>query len=550
MKTFDDYYKEIKQNIIVHWTREGHSVRNMENDPVVNLLLSALSYQAYHIHNKIEQLEHKTIREFRDRTLPYHLLKPVPAFSIAETKLTENCPEKIMDETCIFEFQNSKKQKITFVPLLNTKLIDAELKMAYQLEENVWRVQLQATTPISNLSGLSFYLDTDALIEIENITYCGKQLPLIKPSQFNELPFTKWFNNTHLFLNQNYYLFGAFDYWQEAFLNHAAKMYYVGDFHTQNEATSNVIPHTANYIPHTTLELDVTFNTAINSNNFMKINCIPVVNVEKFEITVDERNPVRDLTADSGQFLNLIYNEAQQNDYENILIRQFNVERYNSHQLFEQMQEMLYRYNSDYYAFQNNRELRNGDILQNLQFVMEDIRNVVNKLDDKMLQEHYYAILTRNNPDIKKVDLKYLTTAGASANGIKKDEKAVKTPVSLNNSKTVLLLETKGGRDAVKDEAQKEALAKYYHHTKDRLVTPADIIIFVKTFYFENVKFGDEIENVSVKREDEHISVTVNLKVNSYLKASDKRTLLSKTLQNQISLRSSGILPFQVMING
>jgi hypothetical protein len=409
--------------------------------------------------------------------------------------------------------------------------------MAYQLEENVWRVQLQAATPISNLSRISFYLDTDKEIEIESITCCGERLPLLKPSQYNELPFTKWFNNSHLFLNQNYYLFSAFNYWQEVFLNHATKLYYIGGSDTkipQNEAK--------------VIELDFTFNCATNSNNFLKINCIPVVNVEKEEVTIDEKNPVKDLTTDSGEFLNLLYEEENRKDYENILIRQFNVERYNSTQLFEQMQEMLYRYNSDYYAFQNNRELRTGGILNNLEDVMGDIRNVVSKLDEKMCKDHYYAILTKNNPNIKKADLKYLTTVGGSANGIKKDEKATKAPASLNISKTVLLLETKGGRDAVKEESQKEDIAKYYHHTQDRLVTPADIILFIKTFNFENVKLSDEIENISINREDEHIAVNINLKMNSDLRRTGKCGILSAMLQNHISLRSSGILPFRVKI--
>jgi hypothetical protein len=452
---------------------------------------------------------------------------------MVETKLIEGCHEKIVDDTCAFEFQNSNKQKITFVPLLNTKVIDAELKMAYQLEENVWRIQLQSAVPITDISGLSFYLDTNEHIEIESITCCGERLPLIKPSQFNALPFTNWFNNNHLFLNQNYYLFGSYDYWQEIFLNHSARLYYIGDCHTN--ATTEI-------------ELDVTFNRTVNSNNFMKINCIPIVNVEKREVTIDERNPVKDLTPDSGEFLNLLYDKENQNDYENILIRQFNVERYNSYQLFEQLQEMLYRYNADYYAFQNNRELKTGDILNNLQNVMEDIDNVVSKLDEKMRQDHCYAILTKNNRNIKKVTLPYLTTNGASANGIRKGEKAAKTPVSLNNSETVLLFATQGGKDAVKDEMQKEDIANYYNHTHDRLVTPADIMVFIKTFYFENVKLIDEIENISIEREDEHITITVNLKINSNLKQTEKCELLAETLQNRIFLRSSGVLPFRVNI--
>jgi hypothetical protein len=378
MKTFNDYYKEIKQNIIDHWSKEGLSVRNMENDPVVNLLLSALSYQAYHIQNKIEQFENKTIKEFRDRTLPYHLIKPVPACALLETKLKEDCHEKIMDETCVFEFQNNKKQKVTFVPLLRTKVINAELKMAYQLEDNVWRVQLHSAAPITDISELSFYLDTNKPIEIENITYSGYRLPLIKPSQYNELPFTKWFNNAHLALNQNYYLFGAYDYWQELFLTQDIQIYYVG-------RCAKKILQNENH----DIELDFTFNKPIDSNNFIKINSVPVVNVEKVEIEIDERNPVKDLAADNGTFLNLLCNEETQHPYDNVIIRQFNAERYNSCQLFEQMQEMLYRYHSDYYAFQNNRELKNNDILNNLQHVMEDIENVVNKLDNKMRKDHY-----------------------------------------------------------------------------------------------------------------------------------------------------------------
>ena len=535
MKTFDDYYQEIKQNIIDYWTQEGNSVRNMETDPVVNLLLSAVSYQAYHIHNKIDRFENKTIREFRDRSLPYHLIKPVPAFSIVETQLIEGCHEKIIDENCTFEFINSNKQHISFVPLLNTKVIDAKLKMAYQLEDNVWRIQLQSTTPIADLSGLSFYLNTDEHVEIKSIMCCGEQLPLIKPTQFNELPFTKWFNNTHLFLNQNYYLFGSFNYWQEIFVNNAAHLYYIGNVHTKTPQKAT-----------TEIELDVTFNKTVNSNNFMKINCIPVVNVEKREITIDDRNPIRDLTSASGEFLNLLYDEENGNNYEDVLIRQFDVERYNSHQLFEQMQDMLYRYNLDYYAFQNNRALKTGDILHHLKEVMEDIDNVVSKLDEKMQQDHYYAILTQKNQNIKKVVLQYLTTGGASGNGIKKDEKAVKTSASLNNSKTVLL--SQGGKDAVKDESLKEDIAKYYHHTQDRLVTPADLMVFIKTFYFENIRLSDEIENMAINREEDHIVITVNLKNSSKLKQSNKNEILAKILQKQISVRSSGVLPFEVTV--
>ena len=535
MKKFEEYNKEIRKSIIDQWTKEGHVVKNMENDPVVNLLLSALSYQAYQIHKNINQYEEKILREFRDRILPFHLIKPFPSFSIIETKLKEGCSEKMIDETCSFDFVNSKKQKLSFTPLLNTKIINAELTIVNQLAENIWNIALQCATPVDSLSGLSFYIDTEEFIEIESVQYNGEELPLIKPSQYNDLPFTKWFNCNHLLLNQNYYLFGTYDYWQEVFLTNSTQLYYIDQCDKRMSLNKQ-----------TTIELEIAFNSPIDINNILKINCIPIVNVEKKEVTLDNRTPVRDLDSDTGEFLNLLCDKEDENDFDNILIRQHGVERYNSNQLFEQIQEMLYRYNSDYYAFQNIRELNTTDQWENLQNIMNEIRNIVNKSDEKMIKEHYYAMLKKGDNDVKKVDLKYLITAGASANGIKKGEKITKTHISIDNNKTTLLLETKGGSNGVKNEIQKEDIAKYYFQTKDRLVTPADIIVFIKTFYYGDRKLDDEIENIATSFKNEYIDITIKLKNDNSL--SNIKEQLSKILQTKIMLRTSGVLPFKVQI--
>jgi len=535
MKTFEEYNKEIRESIIDHWMRDGYTVKNMESDPVINLLLSALAYQAFHIHNKINQYEEHTVREFRDRILPFYLIKPIPAFSIVEAKLKDGANEKLMDETCPFEFTNSKKQKFTFTPLLNTKIVNAELTMRSQLAENTWRVELKSSQPIDNLSGISFLVNTREPIEIESITYQNEKLPLLKPSQYYDLPFTKWFNNAHLFLNQNYYLFGTYDYWQELFLTHNTRLYYIGQY--DKKIGENVI------------ELEIAFNSPVESNNLLKINCIPVVNVEKKEVALDERNPVKDLISDTGEFLNLLCDKENEKDYENILVRQYGVERYNSNQLFEQMQEMLYRYHTDYYAFQDIRELKTSDKLESLENIMEEIRSIVGKSEEKIPKSHHYAILKKNNSGAKKADLKYLTTAGAAANGMRKEEKPTKVPIPLDINKTVLLHETKGGRNSIKDETQKEDIAKYYFQTKDRLVTPADIHIFIKTFYYDNCKLNNEIENLAIKRENAFVSITIDLKEDSPLKNSEKTDLLAETLQSKINLKTTGVLPFKVKVS-
>jgi hypothetical protein len=537
MKRFEEYNKEIRKNIVDQWTKDGHTVKNMENDPVVNLLLSALSYQAYHIHKEIEQYEEKTLKEFSDRIVPFHLIKPLPAFSIIETKLKEGCNEKIIDETCSFDFVNSRKQKFTFTPLLNTKIINAELENVHRLAENVWNVALRLKAPVDNLSGLSFYIDTQEFIDIESIRYEGEELPLIKPSQYNELPFTGWFNNHHLLLNQNTCLFGTYDYWMEFFLTNTTQLFYIGQYETKK------IPLNGQ----THIELEITLSSPVDMDE-LKINCVPVVNAEKEEITLDARNPIQKLSSDTNEFLNLLCsNNEDEKNIENVFIRQYGVERYNSNQLFEQLQEILYKYNSDYYVFQDIRELKNTDKLENLQNIIDEIRTIVAKSEEKKTKEHYYAILKRNNNETKRINLKYLTTAGASANGIKKGEKTTKTHIAIDNNKTTLLIETKGGNNSVNSEIQKENISKYYFQTKDRLITPADIIIFIKTFYYGETKLGDETENIAVKPQNEYVDIIIQLKNDTSINDADKKQL-SEILKTKITLKSSGILPFRVRI--
>jgi len=539
MKRFDEYNNDIRKDIIDIWKKDGYMVKNVETDPVVNLLLTALSYQAYHIYHTINQYEEKTLRGLRDRMIPFHLIKPHPAFTIIETKLLPGCDEKLIDESGSFEFMSSsKKQKYTFSPLFNTKVINAELKIIDQLESNIWTIALECTGPVDTLSGLSFYIDSQEFATIESIRCEGEELPLIKPSQYTDFPFTKWFNNNHLLKSQNYHLFGTYDYWREIFLNNSNQLYYIDQYDKNTLSLDG-----------TTIELEITFSAPIDINNTLKINCIPIVNVEKKEVALDYRNPVRDLAPDVGEFLNLLSDEEYEKDIENILVRQHGVERYNSDQLFEQVHEMLNRFYSDYFAFQNIKEFNTTDKWENLQNIMNEIRYIANKSEEKKIKDHYYAILKKDHKEVKKVDLKYLITQGAIANGIFKDGKAVKAPLSLDMTKTFMLFETKGGRDSIQNETQKEDIAKYFFQTKDRLVTPADIITFVKTFYYGERKLNDEIENISVHPTAENIYVTIKLKNDSYLKKIDKTEMVEEELQSKITLRSSGILPFIVRIS-
>jgi len=519
MNTLEKYHEEVKKYAISQWKGADLSVENANEDPVIDLLLKALSYQAYNIRENKEEYGKNILGSFLKRIVPFHLIKPVPAFFIVETKMIKDSDETtIVDErhpfTFPFEFKKSvHKEKYTFYPLLETKIINAELKNVERQSDRVWNVELHSDKLIENLSGISFYItDTSKPVGIETIELkCGdgsyESLTLIKPSQYNELPFTKWFNNNHLLQNQNYYLFGTYDYWQEIFLTNTTQLFYIGQ-DTENKQEI--------------IELKITFDSPVDiRHDKLKINCVPVVNVEKREGTLNSQNPVLKLSFDTEKFLNLFYDKE-----------------------FEESID-------EYYKDKENKKNIDSFFIRQHGVEREDIA-------DKFEKDSYYTILKRGITDDENIRLKYLVTSGATANEIKEGEKVKPANDLLDKNNTFLRLNKKSGRNSVQDEAQKENIAKYYFQTKDRLVTPADIKAFIRAFYNEEEgkekKLDEDIEGIGIVPNHEigDIVISINLRKDSLLKSkehSDKRQSLEKILQQRIAFKSTNIMSFSVIIS-
>lgn len=552
MDTFDDFYKEIKNAAIEHWKRDSYDTfKDAGNDPVVNLFLSAFAYQAFKIQRSIDDFETKSIQEFRDQILPFNLIKPTPAFSIIQTKPAKQVAEednmKMADESCSFEFVKGK-HKFSFSPLLQTKIINANLKIQ-EKTDRLFLADIHPLSPIVDLSGVSFYFEYDTPLDIE-IHYNGKPLPLIKPTQYNELPFTKWFNNNHLFFNENHHLFGNYDFWQEVFLVGNTQLFYVDSYDLRDFV----------FEKNRDIRLEILFKNKINPEKCnLRINCVPVVNVEKKEITLTKTKPVQELVTGNGEFLNLLCcddfeDNADLHEYiDSFLIRQFGVERYNTRELLKQLHDLSTRYVSDYYAFQHIDHVKNDSNYDKMHKIMQELDNLretVEKINEEVLnveskvKNSYYAILrqTNNHPLTKRdnVYIQYLYTSGSLPNGIKKNEKATKTSPGFDKNGTVLLRDIDGGKDSIKDEIQKENITHYYLLTKDRLVTLAD----VRAFCYKELE--GKAKRVDILKKDDKISVNIKLDEESFFQNKDNLELWSHALQKKIELRSSGILPYQV----
>ncbi|MDR1553538.1 MAG: hypothetical protein LBS69_08780 [Prevotellaceae bacterium] len=537
MNTFENYNKEIIGKAIEQWLKEHETFKGMENDPVINLLLTALSHQAYQIEKNIENYEEKTLRNLRDRIIPHHLTQPMPAFSILQTQIKDNKEdnnEKIVDESCEFIFEKNKK-KFTFVPLLVTKIINAECEEVFRSEDSI-TIELKAHQNIQTLSGISFYFDSYYPVEIEAIRYGNQDLPLIKPNQYNELPFTAWFNNRHWLMKENLHLFGTYDYWQEIFLINAVNLYYIGDYNPKN------IP----FDDPQNIELEIIFKNNETFQGEVKINSIPVVQVENKDITLNENRPIEEFNSDNGEFLNLLCPEIEQNieDYVNsFFIRQFGVERYNPKMLLEHLQEIADRYISDYYAFQNIDDLKNDSKIKDLKDNITEILRILEKKPQENswnIKNNYYAVLRKSIN--KNLYINYLITSGELANGIKKGDNASKTNSPLDSKKTVLLCDTAGGKNSITDELQKENIAKYYFLTKDKLVTLADI----RAFCYKETG-PQNVERIDIHKESGRLIITIKLKEESPIAEDiEKMELQTVILSKKLAWHSHDSMEFKI----
>lgn len=551
MDKFDDYYKEIKNAAIEYWKKDSYDTfKDAGDDPVVNLFLSAFAYQAFGIQRNIEDFETKAIRDFRDQILPFSMTKPIPAFSVIRTALTKSAGSennaKMVDESCFFEFIKGK-HKFNFSPLLKTKVINAKLKIQ-EKTDRLFLVDICPLSAITDLSGVSFYFSCDEFVDIE-ISYNGKQLPLIKPTQYNELPFTKWFNNNHLFIRENYHLFGNYDFWQEVFLVGNTQLFYIDSYN----------PKEFVFEKDRDIRLEIFFKNKIDPERCnVEINCIPVVNVERKEATFTSSKPIQELTAKDGEFLNLLYCDDfesttdLQEYFGSFLIRKFGIERYNTRELLRQLHDLSTRYVSDYYAFQhidNIKDDSNSDKINKIMKELDNLREIVEKTNEVVLKDknkvnnNYYAILRQNSKLSSKAEhvyLQYLCTSGSLPNGIKKNEKAARTSLGFDKNQTILLQDIEGGKDSISDEVKKENMTHYYLLTKDRLVTMADIRAFC------HKEMEGYAEKIDILKKDGVIKVTIKLDEDFLFQNKDKLESWAHALRKKIELRSSGILPYQV----
>lgn len=574
--SFDTKQKaeHLLQQAMSIWQQTEHSeyLEGLEQDPVFVLLMNAIAYQSNEIGAEIEQIKTDVIEEFE------HLLSlddtgnPIPGSIAVQVMPHDNLDSQIIDHTSVFTL-NDKKNVFSMLPLLNTRAVNAQIEAVQRLDERRWKVTLSTAQTLHDLRGWSFAInDVDFHdLKVSLITNEDDILPLqiTGPEEFSELPMTSDFSIDTLIYNRihaqtsgggRHGALSSYMNWcaMDLFARQNIRMYFV------NWDDDNA------YIQHEVDSIDLLFEFKGITDDFsftrnrLLINTNILVNVERHTASVSSSSPIARLTGGShGQrthFLHLLSpDENQMYGSTPLHVRRVMTDRFNHVKLQKLVYNLIGKYHTDFYAFLSLGMKTIEGHIQRMRSVLTDLQKEIENADHEVEEGVYLIIDNAYRSQLSaplSLNIDYLTTNASLANDALHDGS-----ISASNglASVTSIAPAVMGIDAIRDADAQHLSTKYLLVTGDRLVTPFDIKIFVRTELLVRYDIVKEmVQSVNIRRE--HLDqgtyhtfqtvVDVTLKNNKFI----QRTFVEKIptveifLQKMIEVRSSNAFPVKVVI--
>ena len=544
--------EEIIKEAVAIWQRGFNSeqLEGIEQDPVFSLFMTALAYQANEIDNEIEQLQEEILDELTRLLIPYEKTHPLPATALVEARLDDRIPELTLDQRCGFILPDTD---YTFIPILKTRAINAEIQSVVRIDNRRWKVGLKLKGAVKQLSGMTFLVGNPHFHDLK-LYANGAMLPLVKPWDYSDLPLNECFSIDNMVYNKSL-TYQASNTWFDLFAQQNARLFYI-DSHKGSDR-----PFDRQELIFEFIGIDDQFTF---DKEQLSLNATILANVAQRSVTLSAAAPIARLSSEGNkqQFLHLIAPDDNQLYPEvPVEIRRVATDRFNAERLARLASTLVSRFASDYYAFQKIEALREGRVMEQFYNLLKKISEGLSRSSSEWASSLY--LLLRNDrgfhPKEMSLRVNYLTTDGSAVNaGL--NAKSTFAPLANNYIQSVRLLASPmPGYDEIRNKNAQDNLARYYMITNDRIVTPADVKILC---YNElERRFGITSEMVTSikvrqaqKAERHHYGfetqVYISLTENAYIKRNftDKIPMTELILQKMIEVRSTNVFPVVVNI--
>ena len=507
--------EELIQEAIRIWRESDHpdQLEGIEHDPVFSLLMTALASQSNETEITIEHMKSDVLEEFSHMMVPYEIGHAIPATTVIETSLQPGLPFMDLTENHVFTLADSE---VSFIPLLNTRLVNASVESVVRIDGRRWKVTLKLDTPVADLSGFSFAI--------------RKTVPCLD-----------------LFAKQNLRLYCV--------KQHQPNKFAIGD----SETVQMVFEFSG-----------ITDGFFIDKDNLV-LNAVVLVNAYVRSADLSSTSPIVRVTGFQGkssetgevgqQFMHMLRPSSEQLFSKfPVDVRRLAADRFNQGTLVNLLNTLINRYYTDFYAFLNLRQEANERVMQELLTILSRMREAA-RSDQEQRVPGVYLMLKPFEDRQQPVSLsvRYVTTLGAGVNSMLKQDSVFTTPLGINGSTTRQITIPSMGFDEIRDVVEEESLSRYYMITNDRLVTPSDLKLFC---YNElQTRFGiarSMIEGITVSHRLQQDAGNVGYEVlveillvdNAFIRRGfeDQIPKVEMLLQAMMSVRSTNIYPITVII--
>lgn len=547
--------KELQKEAMAIWRMSSNeeTLEGMENDPVISLLMTALAYQEYTADNELFRLKTDVLEDFSRMLIPYELCHAKPASVLVQTNTDNNVNMVSLHSRTPFTLGENK---FNFMPLLETTVYNAAVESVVRLDARRWRVSINFKEEISSLEGFSFLIDNNNFKDV-NISLNGKQVYLVKPWHYADLPLSGCFSIDSMLYNETL-AFDASTTWFDLFSQQNKRMFVV------EKKTGDVFT-----CPVDKIDLIFEFTGITDDFIFDKsqliINTVLLVNTSQKSATLSVSNPIVRIADEEGgeeKLLHLMRPSTEQM-YKNIsfTIRRSAIERFNVESLLKLLHCLVDKYSTDYYAYMQIDRLKNGLEVNRLYQWLTNLTRYIEEASITM-SSGVYLLLKKSKDALlenESLTLQYLTTQGAAVNQYLSTRLVFNVPVGLSVQGTNMIAEPVLGLDEALGADVQNSISKYYMVTNNRLVTPADIKIFCYNELLRRYNIDSSIiRNITVQNTINtnrgHCGFETMVEILMINDVFVKRSLTGKIneveliLQKMIEVRSSTPYPVQVNI--
>ncbi len=548
--------KELQKEAIAIWRMGSNEeyFEGVENDPVVSLLITALAYQEYTADNELSRLKNEVLEDFSRMLIPYELCGAKPASALLQTRTEEGVNKVSLHSSTPFSLGENK---FHFMPLLDTTVYNAKVESVVRLDARRWKVSLNFKEEISSLEGFSFIVNNHNFKDL-NISLGGKQISLVKPWHYANLPLSNCFSVDSMLYNETL-AYDASTTWFDLFSQQNKRMFVVEKYTSDDIFTCPVD------------KIDLVFEFMGITDDFvfdksqLIINTVLLVNTSLKTATLSVSNPIVRIADEEEQTDKLLHlmRPSSEQMYKNIsfTLRRSAIERFNVDSLLKLLHCLIDKYSTDYYAFMQIDRLKNGLEVNRL---YQWLVNLAKYLEESpiAISSGVYLLLKKSKETLleeESLTIQYLTTQGAAVNQYLSTRSVFNVPVGLSVQGTTMVAEPVLGQDEVVGSDVQNSMSKYYMVTNNRLVTPADIKIFCYNELLRRYNIDSSIiRNIVVKNaihsERGHCGFETKVEILMIDDVFVKRSLSGKIneveliLQKMIEVRSSFAYPVQVNI--